>query len=228
MAFEDLRLYDRRLSIMSIIIKICGLTREADVDAAIANGADMVGFVFFPPSPRSVTPERACRLAGRVPADVLKVALSVDADDALLTDITETVGVDMLQLHGQETSARCQQVRDKFGVPVMKAVAIAGPEDVALARTYEAVVDRLMFDAKPPKDATRPGGNALAFDWRLIAGETWTRPWILAGGLTPGNVAEAVRTSGAPAVDVSTGVEVEPGIKDATKIRNFITAARRD
>jgi len=213
---------------MKTIVKICGLTREADVDAAVANGAEMVGFVFFPRSPRAVTPARARRLAGRVPSGVLKVALSVDADDALLTDITTTANIDMLQLHGQETPGRCQDVRDKFSLPVMKAVAIAGPEDVAHARTYEAAVDRLMFDAKPPEGATRPGGNALAFDWRVIAGETWSKPWMLAGGLTPENVIEAVRASGAPALDVSSGVEIEPGIKDATKIRDFITAVRRE
>ena len=213
---------------MPVEVKICGLTREADVDAAIQAGADMVGFVFFPPSPRSVDIARAAELAARVPAGVLKVALSVDADDALLAEITETVGADMMQLHGHETPERAQAIRAMFGLPVMKAMAIAAREDVVRARAYEPAVDRLMFDAKPPADATRPGGNALAFDWQLIAGETWSKPWVLAGGLTPENVTEAVRVSGAVSVDVSTGVEDAPGIKNADKIQRFITAARAE
>jgi len=208
------------------LVKICGLTRETDLDAAVRAGADMVGLVFFPPSPRSVTVERAGALAARVPAGITKVALSVDADDALLARITGDVGIDLLQLHGKETPERAADIRARFGLPVMKAVAIAGPEDVARAKTYEQAVDRLMFDAKPPAGATRPGGNALAFDWRLIAGESWGRPWMLAGGLTPENVAEAIAVSGAPAVDVSTGVEDAPGIKSADKIRRFIAAAK--
>lgn len=211
---------------MTKLVKICGLTREADLDAAVRAGADMVGLVFFPPSPRSVTVERAGALAARVPAAITKVALSVDADDALLARITGDVGIDLLQLHGKETPERAADIRARFGVPVMKAVAIAGPEDVARAKTYEQAVDRLMFDAKPPAGATRPGGNALAFDWRLIADESWARPWMLAGGLTPENVAEAIAVSGATAVDVSTGVEDAPGIKSADKIRRFIAAAK--
>ncbi len=213
---------------MPTVVKICGLTRETDVDAAVQAGANMVGFVFFPPSPRSIDTARAASLAARVPEGVVKVALSVDADDALLREISDNVGVDMMQLHGKETPKRAQDIRAMFGVPVMKAVAIAGAEDVARARTFEPAVDRLMFDAKPPADATRPGGNALAFDWQLIAGENWSKPWVLAGGLTAENVAEAVRVSGAAAVDVSTGVEDAPGIKNAEKIRRFIAAARTE
>lgn len=213
---------------MPTAVKICGLTRESDVEIAVAAGADMVGFVFFPPSPRAVSLADAARLAARVPAGITKVALSVDADDALLGAIATEVGVDLMQLHGTEPPDRAREVHRLTGLPVMKAVAVAGPEDVIRARAYEPAVARLMFDAKPPAGATRPGGNALAFDWRLIAGETWSRPWILAGGLTPGNVAEAIRVSGAAAVDVSSGVEDRPGIKNAGKIRDFIAAARAE
>jgi len=211
---------------MSVTVKICGLTRAEDVDAAVGAGAGMVGFVFFPPSPRAVTPEAAADLASRVPEGVLKVALSVDADDATLGAIVDRVKLDILQLHGKEPPERVIEVKKRFGLPVMKAVPIAGPEDVGNARAYESAVDRLMFDAKPPKGATRPGGNALAFDWNLIADEKWEKPWVLAGGLTPENVAEAIRVSGATAVDVSTGVEDAPGLKSAAKIRDFIAAAK--
>lgn len=211
---------------MSIVVKICGLTRATDVDAAVDAGADMVGFAFFPSSPRAVTVPDAAALAARVPAGIVKVALSVDADDRLLAEIATQTGADMMQLHGTETPERVRDVGQRFGLPVMKAVPIAEVSDVARARAFEAVVDRLLFDAKPPKDATRPGGNARAFDWRLIAGETWAKPWFLAGGLTPENVAEAIRVSGAGAVDVSSGVEDSPGVKSAAKIRRFIAAAR--
>jgi len=152
--------------------------------------------------------------------------LSVDADDALHSAIIDAVGLDLLQLHGDETPERVLDVKQRFGLPVMKALPIARPADVGHVRAYEPAVDRLMFDAKPPKDATRPGGNALAFDWTLIAGEKWEKPWVLAGGLTPENVAEAIRISGANAVDVSTGVEDAPGRKSAAKIRAFIAAAK--
>ncbi|MEK9753067.1 MAG: phosphoribosylanthranilate isomerase, partial [Rhodospirillaceae bacterium] len=154
------------------------------------------------------------------------VALSVDAGDDLLADIVEAVGVDLMQLHGHESPERVIEVHRRFGLEVMKAVPISNATDVCHARAYETVADRLMFDAKPPKGATRPGGNALAFDWRLIVGEKWAKPWVLAGGLTPENVADAIHLSGARAVDVSTGVEQAPGIKDASKIRRFIAAAR--
>ena len=211
---------------MTIAVKICGLTRPEDVDAAVEAGADMVGFVFFPPSPRSVTPAKAAELAARVPAGVLKVALSVDSGDDLLSEIAGTVGVDIMQLHGHESPERVVEVHRHIGLEVMKAVPISTAADVRHARAYETVADRLMFDAKPPKGATRPGGNALAFDWRLIAGEKWAKPWVLAGGLTPENVADAIHASGAWAVDVSSGVESAPGVKDADRIRRFIAAAR--
>ena len=211
---------------MALAVKICGLTRETDVDAAVDAGANLVGFVFFPPSPRSISVARAAELTKRVPKDVIKVALSVDADDALLADITANAGIDMMQFHGSEPPQRVAEARARYGLPMMKALAIAGAEDVDRARRYEAVADWLMFDAKPPRSATRPGGNALAFDWQLIAGESWSKPWLLAGGLTPENVREAVRVSGAAALDVSSGVEDEPGIKNAGKIRQFIVVAK--
>ncbi len=211
---------------MALAVKICGLTRETDVDAAVDAGANLVGFVFFPPSPRSISVARAAELTKRVPKDVIKVALSVDADDALLADITANAGIDMMQFHGSEPPQRVAEARARYGLPMMKALAIAGAEDVDRARRYEAVADWLMFDAKPPRSATRPGGNALAFDWQLVAGESWEKPWLLAGGLTPENVREAVRVSGAAALDVSSGVEDEPGIKNAGKIRQFIVMAK--
>ena len=211
---------------MTCSVKICGLMASEAVDAAVNAGADMVGFVFFPPSPRSLDISEAAALTARVPDSVTRVALSVDADDALLDRIAADAGVDMMQFHGSEPPERVSEVRERYGLPVMKAVAIAGPDDVARARLYEPVVDRLMFDAKPPKEATRPGGNALAFDWRLIAGESWARPWVLAGGLSADNVAEAIRISGANAVDVSTGVEDAPGLKNIEKIKAFVTAAK--
>ena len=210
---------------MALAIKICGLTRESDVETAVQAGADLVGFVFFPPSPRSITVARAAELTKLVPMGVTKVALSVDAGDDLLTDIVENAGIDMMQFHGSESFARVVDARKRFGLPVMKALAIGGAQDVIQSRTYEPVADFLMFDAKPPKDAMRPGGNAKAFDWELIADETWSKPWFLAGGLSPENVAEAIRTSGAVGVDVSSGVEDAPGIKNFDKIHKFIDAA---
>ena len=209
---------------MALAIKICGLTRESDVEAAVQAGADLVGFVFFPPSPRSITVVRAAELTRLVPMGVTKVALSVDAGDDFLTDIAENAGIDMMQFHGSEPFGRVVEAQKRFGLPVMKALAIGGAQDVIQSRTYEPVADFLMFDAKPPEDATRPGGNAEAFDWELIADETWSKPWFLAGGLSPENVAEAIRTSGAVGVDVSSGVEDAPGIKNFDKIHKFIDA----
>ena len=211
---------------MTCAVKICGLMSADAVDAAVEAGADMVGFVFFPPSPRSLSVADAAALTARVPSHVTRVALSVDADDSLLDAIAADAGVDMMQFHGHETLERVTEIRDRYGLPVMKAVAIAGPEDVARALAYADVADRLMFDAKPPKGATRPGGNALAFDWQLIAGANWSKPWILAGGLTPENVADAIAASGATAVDVSSGVEDAPGAKNPENIRGFISAAK--
>ena len=211
---------------MTCTVKICGLVSADAVDVSVEAGADMLGFVFFPPSPRSLSVADAAALTARVPDHVTCVALSVDADDPILDAIATDAGVDMMQLHGHEPLERVAEVRDRYGLPVIKAVAIAGPEDVAKGHTYANVADRLMFDAKPPNDATRPGGNALAFDWQLIAGENWPKPWILAGGLTPKNVADAITASGATGVDVSSGVEDAPGVKNPDRVRGFIAAAR--
>ena len=167
---------------------------------------------------------KATELTGLVPMGVTKVALTVDAEDDLLTDIVENTGIDMMQLHGSESFGRVAEVQKRFGLPVMKALAIGGAQDVIQSRTYEPVADYLMFDSKPPKNSTRPGGNAKAFDWGLIADETWSKPWFLAGGLSAENVVEAIRTSGAVGVDVSSGVEDAPGIKNFDKVHKFIDA----
>lgn len=206
-------------------VKICGLTEAAHVDAAARAGAAYVGFVFFPKSPRHLTLPQAAALALQVPMGVAKVALVVDADDAALDAIVQAVPLDMLQLHGHESPARVAEVRARFGLPVMKAVGIAGQADLAAIAEYAQVADQILIDAKPPKDAALPGGNGLAFDWRLIAGREWNLPWMLAGGLTPANVAEAVRLTGARQVDVSSGVESAPGVKDAAAIAAFVAAA---
>jgi phosphoribosylanthranilate isomerase len=210
---------------MPIEVKICGLRDEAAVAAAVTGGAGLVGFVFFARSPRCVTSAEAARLMAKVPAGVVKVGLVVDADDEAIAAIVGEAPLDMLQLHGRETPERVAAVRARFGLPVMKAVAVGGPDDVAVARTFEAVADRLLFDARPPAGATRPGGNALPFDWALLKETTWEKPWLLAGGLTAENVAQAVRASGAPGVDVSSGVEDAPGVKNPAKIKAFLAAA---
>lgn len=210
---------------MPISVKICGLSEPAGVEAAVLGGARFVGFVFFPPSPRAVTPERTRELALRVPAAIVKVGLSVDANDLLLAAMIEIGGIDMLQLHGRETPERVAQVRAKFGKPVMKALPVASRADVDAAKEYESVADYLMFDARPPKDATRPGGNAMPFDWTLLAGRAWSKPWFLAGGLDSSNLADAVRITGAKLVDVSSGVEDAPGRKSPAKIGAFLRVA---
>ena len=210
---------------MSIEVKICGLTDAAAVKAAVEGGAAMCGFVFFPASPRNLTPKEAAELTKGVPEGVIRVGLTVDADDALLAEIASVAKVDMVQLHGAETPARTNEVRERFGLPVIKVLAVQGPDDLAAAKAYQGVADRLMFDAKPPEDASRPGGNARAFDWRVLKNQTFALPWLLAGGLTAENLAEAVKTSGAVAVDVSSGVEDAPGVKNVDKIRAFLAAA---
>ena len=209
---------------MSVEAKICGLNDPAAVAAAVDGGADYLGFNFFAASPRVVTPEIAARLGADVPDGVLKVGVVVDAVDEALAQITAGAGIQMLQLHGRETPVRVAKIKARFGLPVIKVVAIAGPDDVDGARAYEDVADRLMFDARPPEGASRPGGNALAFDWGLIRDSQWRLPWFLAGGLDADNVAEAVGTSGARAVDVSSGVEDAPGRKSPDKIRAFLEA----
>ncbi|KGJ09942.1 phosphoribosylanthranilate isomerase (plasmid) [Paracoccus versutus] len=210
---------------MAISVKICGLTEAAGLAAAVEAGARYVGFVFFPKSPRHVTPEAAAELAAQVPLGVAKVGLFVDPDDAALEAVLARVPLDLIQLHGAETPARVAEVKARSGLPVMKAVGIADPQDLDQLWDYGLVADMLLIDAKPPKDAPLPGGNGLAFDWRLLAGRQILKPWLLAGGLTPENVAEAIRLTRAPGIDVSSGVESAPGIKDPQRIRNFIARA---
>jgi phosphoribosylanthranilate isomerase len=209
-----------------IRVKICGLTAAADVSAAVEAGAAYVGFVFFEKSPRNVTLAQARALALGVPPGVAKVALTVDADDATLDALTDQVPLDFLQLHGHESPARVAEVKSRYGLPVIKAIGIAEAADLPQINAYGGAADQLLIDAKPPKGATRPGGNALAFDWGLIAGRDWPLPWLLAGGLTPDNVALAVARTGARQLDVSSGVEAAPGVKDADLIRAFIDNAQ--
>lgn len=206
-------------------VKICGLTRPGDVAAAVAAGASYVGFVFFPKSPRHLSLDAASALADGVPPGVAKVALTVDVDDAGLDTLLARVPVDILQLHGHETPDRVREVQARSGLPVMKAVGVADAGDLRALDAYAQVADMLLVDAKPPKGAALPGGNGLAFDWRLIAGRRWPVPWMLAGGLDATNVVEAVRLTGARQVDVSSGVESAPGHKDGKKIAAFLRAA---
>lgn len=212
---------------MDIRVKICGLKEPAHVAAAAEAGAAYVGFVFFEKSPRNVCLSQARDLAVEAPVGVAKVALTVNADDAFLDKLVETVPLDMLQLHGRESPARVAEVRARFGLPVMKAIGIADAEDVAKIDTYGAVADQLLVDAKPPQNATLPGGNGLSFDWRLVNRKYWPRPWMLAGGLTADNVAEAVKMTGARQLDLSSGVESAPGVKDVGMIRAFMKAVQK-
>jgi phosphoribosylanthranilate isomerase len=209
-------------------VKICGLRDVAAVQAAVDAGAAYVGLVFFPKSPRNVTITEAATLALAVPPGVAKVALVVDADDALLDKITAHVAIDILQLHGHETPQRVADIRARYGLPVMKAVGVADESDLADLDTYARVADQILVDAKPPKDADLPGGNGLSFDWRLIAGRRWPVPWMLAGGLTPDTVGVAIALTGAAQVDVSSGVESAPGVKDPALMAAFCAAARAD
>jgi phosphoribosylanthranilate isomerase len=210
---------------MSVQAKICGLSTAEALHAAIRGGARFVGFVFYPASRRNVTPEIAAALAASVPGDVTRVGLFVDPTDALLSGVLERVPLDLLQLHGSESPRRVAEIKACFGRRVMKAVPIAGPEDPDAAVPYLDVADWLLFDAKPPRGDPKalPGGNGLAFDWQLLGGRSWRKPWMLSGGLTPKNVAEAVGTTHARVVDVSSGVEIRPGTKDLAKIGEFLT-----
>ena len=211
----------------SLIVKICGLSTPDTLDAALLAGADMVGFVFFAKSPRYIGLEMARDLGSRVEGRALKVALSVDASDAELAAIIEALAPDLLQLHGRETLERVAGIKARFGLPVMKAIGIAGAADVARAAEYTPMADWLLFDAKPMPDATRPGGNGVAFDWPLLANlGTGGRPYLLSGGLDAGNIGRALAESGAPGVDVSSGVESAPGRKEPDLIRAFISSAR--
>ncbi|NKC32320.1 phosphoribosylanthranilate isomerase [Falsiroseomonas selenitidurans] len=207
-------------------VKICGLKDPAGLEAAARAGADYVGLVFFPPSPRAVTPAEAAALSAALPGGPQRVGLFVDADDALLEAVTGALALDVLQLHGAESPARCAAVRRRFGLPVMKALGIATPADLDALAAYAEAVDLFLLDAKAPPGAPLPGGNAAPFDWTLTAGRRLPRPWLLAGGLTPGNVAQAIAASGAPGVDVSSGVERARGVKDPALIAAFISAAR--
>ena len=209
---------------MAVEAIICGIREDAAARAAVEGGAAFIGFIFYPPSPRAVAPEVAARIAAGLPSGLGKVAVTVDADDAALGAILKAYDFDLLQLHGKESPARVAEVRERFGRPVMKAIPVAGAEDLGRVRDYLPVVDRLLFDAKPPKDmkGALPGGNALSFDWTLLAGKDWPKPWFLSGGLDPGNLAEALRVTRAPAVDVSSGVEDKPGRKNPEKIAAFL------
>ena len=207
-------------------VKICGLTRPEDMQAAIRAGAAYVGLNFFPKSPRSVTPAAAADLAKDVPPGVTKVSLTVNASDDDLDAIVSAVPLDMLQLHGNESPEYVSVLRARYGLPVMKVVGLASEEDLPSLDIYTDVADMILIDAKPPKGAALPGGNGVAFDWRLIAGRNWSTPWMLAGGLTPDNVAEAIRLTGATQVDVASGVEAAPGLKDAARMSAFVKAAQ--
>ena len=211
---------------MSLIVKICGLSTRETLDVALGAGADMVGFVFFPPSPRHLSLETARELGRQAKGRAAKVALTVDADDATLANIVETLQPDLLQLHGKETIARLRDIKQKFGLPVMKALPVETAADLAPLAGYAAVADRILFDARAPKEATRPGGLGAVFDWHLLEKLDLQLPFMVSGGLHVGNVAEAVRVTRAGGVDVSSGVERSPGVKDPEMIRAFIRAAR--
>ncbi len=207
-------------------VKICGLSKLADVDACVAAGVNYIGLVFFEKSPRFVTQEQAAELALAAPVGMAKVGLVVNPDDAMLDGLLNRVPLDIIQLHGAETPERVAEIRGRYGLPVMKAVGVAGPGDLSKLDAYSMVADQILVDAKPPRDATLPGGNGATFDWGLIAGRLWTKPWMLAGGLTPQNVGAAIARTGARQIDLSSGVESAPGVKDAALIAEFVAAAR--
>lgn len=213
---------------MAIDAKICGLSTPESVATAIEHGAKLIGLNFFAKSPRSVTPAVAGALSRPVEGRVTRVGLIVDASDDEIAAILADCPLDMLQLHGKETPERVAAIRAKFALPVMKVLSVAAAADITRARAYEDVADRLLFDAKPPKTMANalPGGNAISFDWALLAGQSFKKPWMLAGGLTAENLAEAVQTSGARAVDTASGVEDRPGVKNLQKIKDFLGVAR--
>lgn len=211
---------------MPALVKICGLKSFATIDAAIDAGADMLGFVFFAPSPRNVHHTDARNLARHVGDRALKVALTVDAGDGELDAIVEALKPDLLQLHGKEAPNRVAEIRSRYRVPVMKVIGVSCADDVARAEAYRFVGDRILFDAKPPKDARLPGGNGATFDWTILRGVELGTPWMLSGGLTPANVAQALKATRAPGVDVSSGVERAPGDKDPGRIAAFVKAAK--
>lgn len=211
---------------VDVRVKICGLRTVADVNAVAAAGAAYMGLNFFPRSPRYVALDLARELALAAPVGLAKVALVVDADDAALDAIVDAMPLDMLQLHGHESPDRVAQVRARYGLPVMKVIGVADEGDLAPLLEFSLAADQIMIDAKPPKGAVLPGGNGVAFDWRLVAQRRWLRPWMLAGGLTPENVADAIRLTNARQVDVASGVEASPGVKDAARVSAFVAATR--
>ncbi len=212
---------------MSILVKICGINSAEAADAAVRAGADLAGLVFHPKSPRHLTLDAARALAERMRGRLRLVALVADADDATIAAVAQAVQPVYLQLHGKETPERTGQVRARFGLPVIKAISIAEAADFAVVPEYEIAADILLFDAKAPDGAPRPGGHGAAFDWQLLRGRSFSHPWLLAGGLAPDNVARAIAASGAPGVDVSSGVETAPGVKSAQRIADFVSAARK-
>jgi len=212
---------------MALLTKICGLNDEAGIEAAVENGADMLGFVFFDKSPRHLGPERAEELLKLVPSGVDRVGLFVDPENDYLDRVLAKARLDLLQLHGDESPERCRAISVFFGLPIIKAIKVSTPKDVAKARDYAGAVDWLLFDAKAPADASRPGGNGKPFDWSMLKGKSFDRPWLLSGGLTAENLPEAVKQSGAVAVDVSSGVESAPGKKDPLRIATFLQVAKR-
>lgn len=209
-----------------IRVKICGLSDQAGIDGAVAAGANYVGFVFFPKSPRNVSIAQAADLVPHVPVGVAKVGLFVNPDNAQLDATLDAAPLDIIQLHGNESPERVTEVRARYGLPVMKAVGVADAADLPALDTYAQVADQLLVDAKPPKDADLPGGNGDTFDWTLIAKRRWSVPWMLAGGLTQANVAQAIAVTGAQQIDLSSGVETSPGVKSAKLMQDFIAAAR--
>lgn len=211
---------------MPALVKICGLSTPETLDVALAAGADMVGFVFFPPSPRHISLSVARELGQQVKERAKKVALSVDADDEALENSIEALHPDMLQLHGKESIARVRDIKARFRLPVMKVIGVETKADLATVAGYAAVADRILFDARAPKDATRPGGLGVPFDWHLLEGLQLNVPFMVSGGLNADNVAEALRITGTPGVDISSGVESAPGVKDPDMIRAFIRAVR--
>jgi phosphoribosylanthranilate isomerase len=209
-------------------VKICGIRTPEALHAAASGGARAVGFVFYPPSPRALTPDIAADLARMLPTGVRSVGLFVDATDEQIASVTGRVPLDLLQLHGEESPRRVADVRSRFGIPVMKAIKVATAEDLGTVEVYEAVADWILFDAKPPKSVTAlPGGTGIAFDWQLLQRVKMRKPWMLSGGLTAENLAEAVSITGAKMLDVSSGVEDRPGVKSIEKIRDFLAAAKR-
>jgi phosphoribosylanthranilate isomerase len=211
---------------MSTRVKICGLKTETALEVALDGGADYVGLVFFPPSPRHVTLARAAAMVPKARGRAKIVALLVDPDDGLIADVVAAAAPDMLQLHGQETQERVAEVRSRWAIPIMKAVAVETAEDARAALRFSGAADLILFDARAPEASTRPGGNGAPFDWRLLAGMKGAGPFVLSGGLTPDNVAEAIRATGAGIVDVSSGVESRPGEKDPELIRRFLRTAK--